>query len=67
MEPPLIAAAAQRALKVAITRAHDAYAALAVAAGARSASGYNAARAQVDEAEAGVSGALENFATLGYE
>ena len=66
LQPPLVAARAQRALKGSISQAHDAYAALAAAAGTRSAAGYNAARAQVDEAEASVSRALENFATLGY-
>jgi hypothetical protein len=67
MEPPLVASRAQASLESAIAQAHDAYTVLATAAGARSPSSYNAARAQVDEAEAGVNSALETFATLGYQ
>jgi hypothetical protein len=67
MEPPLVASRAQASLKSAVSGAHDAYVALATAAGAGSPSRYNAARAQVDEAEASVSSALETFATLGYK
>lgn len=67
MEPPLVAHRAQVVLKSSIARAHDAYLALAEAARARSPVRYNAARTQVDEAEAIVSRALENFATLGYQ
>jgi hypothetical protein len=66
LEPPLVAARAQKALRGSISQARDAYTALADAAGTRSAASYNAARATVDEAEARVSRALENFATLGY-
>ena len=66
MEPPLVVSRAQASLKSAISQAHEAYVALADAAGARNPSLYNAARAQVDEAEAGVDSALETFATLGY-
>jgi hypothetical protein len=67
MEPPLVVSPAHASLKGAIAVAHNAYAALAAAAEARSPVRYNAARAQVDEAEASVSSALETLGTLGYQ
>ncbi len=66
LEPPLVAGPAQVALATAMKRAGSAYAALAAAASARNEGSYESARAQVGEAEAGVDGALQGFALLGY-
>jgi hypothetical protein len=64
LEPPVPASAAQAVLASALLRARAAYTALATAAdGARALGG---AEARVNEAEAGVDAALENFALLGY-
>ncbi len=65
LEPPLPASAAQAALASSLQHAHDAYTALAVAAGEPV--GYASAEPQVNAAEAAVDAALENFALLGYE
>jgi hypothetical protein len=66
LEPPLAAGPAQAALAGAMSRARDTYRALAAAATAESLASYDAARGQVDAAEAGVDAALESFALLGY-
>jgi hypothetical protein len=66
LEPPLVAGPAQAALAGAMSRARDTYRALAAAATAGSVANYDAARGQVDAAEAGVDAALESFALLGY-
>lgn len=65
LEPPLPASAAQAALASSLQHAHDAYTALAVAAGEPV--GYASAEPQVNAAEAAVNAALENFALLGYQ
>ena len=67
LEPPLAAHRAQATLWDSISRAHEAYAALAAAAGAENTAGFPAARTQVYEAEASVNNALEGFALLGYQ
>jgi hypothetical protein len=66
LEPPLVAGLAQAALAASILRGRDTYRALATAATAESVVSYDAARRQVDAAEAGVDAALESFALLGY-
>ena len=65
LEPPLPASAAQAALAGSLQDAHDAYTALAVAAGEPV--GYASAEPKVNAAEAAVDAALENFALLGYQ
>ncbi len=67
LEPPLAAHRAQTTLSDSISRAHEAYAALAAAAGEESTARFPAARTQVYEAEASVNNALEGFALLGYQ
>jgi hypothetical protein len=67
LEPPSAAHQAQVDLSDSISRAHEAYAALGAAAGEQSSARFAAARAEVYEAEAGVNGALEGFALLGYQ
>jgi hypothetical protein len=67
LEPTLAIGQAQSALSGAILRARAAYVALAAAAGQRDEASFAAARAQVNEAEAGVDAALEGFALLGYK
>jgi hypothetical protein len=64
LEPPIPASAAQAALAGALLRARAAYAALASAA--EEALALSGPEAQVNEAEAGVDAALENFTLLGY-
>jgi len=66
LEPSPPVGQAQAALARALQRGHEAYAALAAAAGAGNLGAYESARTQVYEAEADVSAALENFALLGY-
>jgi hypothetical protein len=66
LEAAPAAGQAQAVLSRSIMRGHDAYAALAAAAGSRSLSAYDTARSQVYEAESAVSAALEDFALLGY-
>jgi hypothetical protein len=66
IEPPLVAGQAQAAVVRSLIGARDAYRALATAAANGGASGYEAARAQVEAAEAGVGRALEGFALIGY-
>jgi hypothetical protein len=66
IEPSLGAGQAQIELSGAVQRAHDAYIALASAAGQEDVSAYAAARRQAGEAESGVNLALENFVLLGY-
>ncbi|HEY4897608.1 MAG TPA: hypothetical protein VII01_16175 [Solirubrobacteraceae bacterium] len=61
IEPPLAAASAQATLAASVRSARDAYVALAAAAAQPQAAG-----AQVARAEAGVDGALADFALLGY-
>ena len=67
LEPPAAAHQAQTTLSHAISRAHEAYAALAAAAGEEGSARFPAGRAQVYEAEASVNSALEGFALLGYQ
>ncbi len=67
LEPPLVANRAQDALDSSVARARDAYEGLEAALASESLSRYNAARTQVDDAEAGVDSALENLNLLGYE
>jgi hypothetical protein len=66
LEAPQAASGAQAALVTALTQAHAAYLSLAGAAGSEEADRYSAAEAGVTAAEAGVDGALENYALLGY-
>jgi hypothetical protein len=66
LEPPLVAGPAQAALEGAMLHARDTYRALTTAATAERLGSYDAARGQVDAAEAGVDTALESFALLGY-
>jgi hypothetical protein len=66
LEPPLAAGPAQAALAASILHGREAYRTLAAAGTAESVASYDAARGQVDAAEAGVNTALENFALLGY-
>ena len=66
LEPPLVTGSAQATLAASIVRARDAYRSLATATATPGAVGYDAARAQVESAEAGVDRALEGFALLGY-
>ena len=66
LEPPLAAGPAQAALASAILRGRDTYRTLAAAGTAGSLASYDAARRQVDDAEAGVDAGLESFALLGY-
>jgi len=66
LEPPLVAGRAQSALLIAMGHAGTAYGALAAAAGAGQQGSYEAARAQVYEAETHVDAALASFALLGY-
>jgi hypothetical protein len=66
LEPPLAAGPAQAALAGAMLHARDTYRTLAAAGTAESVASYDAARGQVDAAEAGVDAALESFALLGY-
>jgi hypothetical protein len=66
LEPPLVAGSAQAALEGATLHARDTYRTLAAAGAAGSVASYDAARGQVDAAEAGVDAALESFALLGY-
>jgi hypothetical protein len=66
LEAPTAAAPLQSALSSSIQRARDGYAALAAAAGERSASGYTAAQKRISAAESDVDWALENFVLLGY-
>ncbi len=61
LEPPLAAGAAQAALASALARAHSAYAVLS-----NDGAGATGAETQVNEAEAAVDSALENFTLLGY-
>ncbi len=65
--PPPAAARARTMLSVSISQAREAYAALAAAAGAERLSDYEVAQRRVYGAEASVSNALENLATLGYD
>jgi hypothetical protein len=64
LEPPVPASAAQAVLASALLRARAAYAAFATAA--KEALSLSGPEARVNEAEAGVDAALENFALLGY-
>ena len=64
LEPPQPASAAQTALASSLAAARDAYTALA-ATGEQPAR-YPQAERRIDEAEAGVDGALESFTLLGY-
>lgn len=66
LEPPAVAGPAQVALARSLLGASVAYKALAAAAQAESLTRYQQARTQVSAAEAGVDGALESFALLGY-
>lgn len=66
LEPPLAAGPAQAALAASILHARDTYRTLAAAGTAETVASYDAARGQVDAAEAGVDTALESFALLGY-
>lgn len=66
LESPPVAGPTQTALASSIVRARDAYRALAGASTVAGQAGYDAARAQVSTAEAGVDTALEGFALLGY-
>jgi hypothetical protein len=66
LEPPPAAGPAQAALAASILQARDTYRTLAAAGTAESVASYDAARGQVDAAEAGVDAALESFALLGY-
>jgi hypothetical protein len=67
LEPTVSTGPAQAALSGAILRARAAYTALAAAAGQRDEGRFAAARAEVDEAEAGVDAALEDFSLLGFK
>jgi hypothetical protein len=66
LEAATAAVPLQSALSSSIRRARDGYAALAAAAGERSASGYTAAQKRISLAESDVDWALENFVLLGY-
>ncbi len=66
LEPPLMVGPAQAALAGAMLHARDTYRTLAAAGTAESVASYDAARGQVDAAEAGVDAVLESFALLGY-
>jgi hypothetical protein len=66
LEPPPAAGPAQARLAGTMLHTRDTYRALAAAATAGSVASYDAARGQVDAAEAGVNAALESFALLGY-
>jgi hypothetical protein len=67
LEPPLATHQAQTTLSDSISRAHEAYDALAAATGDESTARFAIARTQVYEAEASVNSALERFALLGYQ
>jgi hypothetical protein len=67
LEPPSAASAAQATLTRSILQASAAYKPFATAVAEENATGLTAARKQVDEAETGVQGALEEFALLGYQ
>jgi hypothetical protein len=67
VEPSLVAGPAQAALSNALGQARTAYMALTAAANAESSFQTASAVKQVDEAEASVNTALEDFAFLGYE
>lgn len=64
--PPLPAEMTHATFVESLRQASRAYSALAAAAGSGSAVQYGAARAQVDDAEASVAAALEDFSLLGY-
>src|SRR5271165_107912 len=66
LEPPLVVSRAQSSLERSFDHARDAYYALSGALGSGSSSSYEAARTQVNEAEANVNVALENLTLLGY-
>jgi hypothetical protein len=66
LEPSAASQRAQVALSEAIGRARAGYAALAAAAGERSASAYADAQRRIATAEGAVDRALENFVLLGY-
>lgn len=67
LEPAVSAGPAQTALSSAILRARAAYQNLANAAAKRDEGRFAAARSEVDQAEAGVDVALENFSLLGFK
>ncbi len=67
LEPPLVVSRAQSSLERSFDHARDAYYALSGALGSGSSSSYEAARTQVNEAEAKVNVALENLTLLGYQ
>jgi hypothetical protein len=67
LEPAVSAGRAQAALSSAILHARAAYQALAIAAGERDEGRFAVARSEVDEAEAGVDAALEDFSLLGFK
>lgn len=66
LEPPLPAGAAQAALAAALLQARAAYTGLAAAAAGGNPVDYEPAELRVEQAEAGVNGALEGFALIGY-
>jgi hypothetical protein len=66
LEPSPAAGQQQARLSQSISRARDAYTALAVAAASGSPSRAAAARTQIYEAETAINTVLENFALLGY-
>ena len=67
VRPPPAAARAQGSLSESLTRAGEAYSALAAAAGGENTSEFRAALTQVYSAEAALSGALKNFGLLAYK
>jgi hypothetical protein len=67
LHPPPAAGQVHAALSESLKQAQAAYSALGAAVGAGSASDYAVARAQISGAEAGLNGALKNFALLGYK
>jgi hypothetical protein len=66
VQPPLPVEMTHATFVQSLLRASKAYSALAAAVGSGSAIQYSAARAQVDDAEARVAAALEDFTLLGY-
>jgi hypothetical protein len=66
LEPPVAATGAQTSLTNSIIQSRAAYTALASAAASGDPEAYDAAKARVEAAEAGVDSALESYAMLGY-
>jgi hypothetical protein len=66
VQPPAAARSAHAALLESLSRASAGYSSLATAIRTGSSSGYATAQAQVNEAEAALGAALENYTLIGY-